>query len=99
VRRTAGKHPGLLRSVWLVLVLLLSYLSCWELNRFLALCLVHAHVQPSEAVLISSIACFALFPWLVLWLFSAPRGTRNCVRVASASLVMWTSTFFMEAGV
>ncbi|WP_367372942.1 hypothetical protein [Pseudomonas lini] len=102
VRQAASKQPkknlAPQRTAWLVLVLLLSYLSCWALNGFLALCLVKWRAQPSEAVLASSIASFVLFPWLVLWLFSAPRATRNGLLVASASLVMWASTRYLVGG-
>jgi hypothetical protein len=93
--KQTGRNLGPRRSAWLVLVLVLSYLACWGLNGFLALCLVHWRVQPSEAVLTSSIASFVLFPWLVLWLFSAARTTRNGLLVASASLLMWASTRFL----
>lgn len=93
--RQPGNNLGLQRTAWLVLVLLLGYLSCWALSGFLALCLVHGRVQPSEAVLASSIASFVLFPGLVLWLFSAPNARRNGLRVASASLVMWASTRYL----
>lgn len=102
VRQTASKQPrknlGPQRTAWLVLVLLLSYLSCWALNGFLALCLVHWRVQPSEAVLTSSITSFVLFPWLVLWLFSAPHATRNGLLVVSALLVMWANTRYLAGG-
>ena len=92
------KHQGLPRTAWLVLVLLLSYLSCWALNGFMALCLVHWRVQPSEAVLTSSITSFVLFPWLVLWLFSASHATRNSLLVVSALLVMWANTRYLAGG-
>ncbi|WP_260676507.1 hypothetical protein [Pseudomonas kilonensis] len=55
-------------------------------------------MQPSEAVLVSSITSFVLFPGLVLWLFSAPHTTRNGWVVASASLVMWASTRYLAGG-
>lgn len=96
--RQPGKNLGPQRTARLGLVLLLGYLSCWALNGFLALCLVHGGVQPSEAVLVSSITSFVLFPGLVLWLFSAPHTTRNGWVVASASLVMWASTRYLAGG-
>lgn len=102
MRQATSKQPrknlGPQRTAWLVLVLLLSYLSCWALNGYLALLLLHWRVQPSEAVLTSSITSFVLFPWLVLWLFSASHATRNSLLVVSALLVMWASTRYLAGG-
>lgn len=102
MKQTASKQPGKNlgppRTAWLVLVLLVSYLCAWALNGLFALCLVQWRLLQSEAVLISSIASFVLFPWLTLWLFSARRAKRNCLSVASASVVMLASTRYLAGG-
>ncbi|MBN2992069.1 hypothetical protein JWR97_12675 [Pseudomonas cedrina subsp. fulgida] len=99
MRKAASKQPGntldARRTAWLLLTLLLSYWCCWALSAGLAVCLLQWRVQPSEAVLISSMAAFVIFPVLAVWLFSTAHAMRNGLLVLSASLMFWACGLYM----
>lgn len=86
------------RAAWLVLALLLSYLFIWALSSLSALCLVRLALPRSEAVLISSILGFVLFPLLGLWLFGARQAWRQGGAVAVASVLMLAAARGLSGG-
>ncbi|MGF6317801.1 hypothetical protein [Pseudomonas frederiksbergensis] len=86
------------RAVWLVLALLIGYLFIWALTTLSGLSLLQLGLQRSEAVLISTMAGFVIYPLLVLWLFCARRARRNGLLVAGASMLLLGMVHYLVGG-
>lgn len=76
------------RAAYLLTVLLGSYAVIWTFTGFLAAVLSGLGLVRSEAVLVSSLLAFVLYPVLVLVTLAARRPLRLWSSLAVASLLL-----------